>query len=146
MRFNLNFFSNWLYRILTVIGGLAVLAGAGILGLRALRNHVPDSLSEIPSPDSHYRILVVEDLAGFPGQFCVKDAYVLKVGKSLDRNDEDSHIYAGACEGLTNIHWVGDAIEGKVNITTAINGVAEVNLRSYAASGKVHVNWFSDRP
>jgi hypothetical protein len=143
---NSKIFCAWLRKFLTLVGALAVLGATGGLGLRALRNHAPDNLGEIVSPDGHYRILVAEDLVGFPGQACIKDAYVLKVGKSLDRNDEDSHIYAGACDGLTNIHWVGDTIEGTVNISAATDGVARLSLRSFGAGGKVRMKWISNRP
>lgn len=143
---NSKFFCTWLSKSLAIIGGLAVLGAAGMLGLRALRNHAPDSLGEIVSPDGRYRIFVAEELVGFPGQVCVKDAYGLKVGKSLDRNDEESHVYAGACDGLTNIHWVGATVEGTVNISAAIDGVVGVSLRSYGAGGKVRVKWTSNKP
>lgn len=52
--------------LLTLIGSGTVLLLAGAAGLRMLRNHPPDALSELVSPDGRYRIVITEELAGFP--------------------------------------------------------------------------------
>jgi hypothetical protein len=142
---NLGRFGDRLKTSLAVIGAFAVVGIAGAIGLRAWRNQAPDSRHEIVSPDGHYRIAVEEDWLGFPGQVCVKGVYVLKAGASLDRNDEDNLVYAGACDGLGDIRWVGSHIEGTVNLPAALEGVVAVTLRRYGAEGKVSVNWMSNR-
>jgi len=145
MQLTSGFFGQRLKSLLAVIGALALIGIAGVIGLHAIRNHAPDGFREVVSPNGHFRIAIEEELVGFPGQVCVKDVHVLKVGASLDRTDEDTLVYAGACDGLGDIRWVGTHIEGTVNLPAALEGVVAVTLRRYWAEGEVSVNWLSNR-
>jgi hypothetical protein len=129
--------------IFAKLTGVALIVVAVSLGIRALRNHIPDSLNEIRSPDGSFRLVVAEELAGFPGQVCIKDAYVLSADAKLDWSGEDNHIYAGACDGLLDIHWNGSQVEGTVNLKAATEGVSYVMVRRYGAEGKVQINWLT---
>lgn len=106
-----------------------------------LRNHPPDSLSELISPDGRYRIVITEEIAGFPGSFCFKQVYVLGVRDTFDRNDEDNQVFAGACDGLGSIHWNGTRIQGAVAPDAAVVGVKSLTLKQFGANGKVQLSW-----
>jgi hypothetical protein len=129
--------------LLAVVGACALLVLLGSVGLRAMASHSPDSLNEVISPDGRYRLVSTEDFVGFPGQVCVKDVYVIKAGASLDRSDDSNHIFAGACGGLLGIRWGSNGIEGTLCVVNAVDGVAAVTIRPYAADGKVRVTWSS---
>ena len=126
---------------LTVIGGGAVLFSAGAAALHIARNHPPDSLVELISPDRRYRIVITEELAGFPGSYCIKQVYVLPVRAKFDRNDKDNEIFVGGCEGLTDVRWNGDRIQGTAALGAAIEGVNALKLKGSAANGKVRLTW-----
>ena len=59
--------------VLAVIGSGTVLYSAGAAGLRILRDRPPDSRMEMMSPDGRHRIVITEDLAGFPGATIIAD-------------------------------------------------------------------------
>lgn len=144
MRFNSARIGQRLRSLLAVVGALALIGIAGAMGLHAMRNRAPDGLREIVSPNGRYRIAIEEDLVGFPGQVCVNDVHVLKAGASLDRTDEDTLVYAGTCQGLGDIRWVGAHIEATLNLPAALDGVSRVTLRPHGANGKVDVKWVSN--
>ena len=106
-----------------------------------LRNHSPDSLSELVSPDGRYRIVITEDLAGFPGSVCIKQVYVLRVRDILDRSDEDNQVFAGACDGLESIQWDGARIRAIIVPAAAVAGVNSLTLKQFGANGKVQLSW-----
>ena len=106
-----------------------------------LRNHSPDSLSELVSPDGRYRIVITEDLAGFPGSVCIKQVYVLRVRDILDRSDEDNQVFAGACDGLESIRWDGARIRAIIVPAAAVAGVNSLTLKQFGANGKVQLSW-----
>ena len=136
-------FINLSTRLLAAIGCVALLYAACTLLLHWMRNSDPDSRADIVSPDKVHRIVVTEMLVGFPGQTCVKDVYALLAKEKLMRTDEDSHVYAGACDDLRDICWVGDHIEGDVNLAAAVENVAYVTLRGNANGGTVRLRWAS---
>lgn len=125
------------------LAGVALVVGAGAIGLHALRNHAPDTRREIASPDGRFRLVITEELAGFPGQVCIEEVYALGAGVELDRNDQNDRVFAGACDGLLNIRWAGSQVEGTVDLQAAARGVAGVTVRESGASGKVRANWLA---
>lgn len=127
--------------LLTWIGATAVLLALGMAGVRMLRNHAPDSVVEHISPDRRYRIVVLEEMAGSLGSQCTKQVYVLGTGQALDRNDEDNRIYAGACDGLRGIEWMGIGVYGEISPGKAVVGVERLVLKSGGADGRVQVRW-----
>lgn len=137
--------SQWLKKgarfLLMLTGGAAMLYAAAAATLHAARNHAPDSVTELMSPDHRYRIVMTEELAGFPGSSCIKQVYVLPARATFDRNDEDNEVFAGACEGLTSIRWNGGRIQGTVALGPAIEGVKALKLKRYGANGNVQLSW-----
>ena len=127
--------------LLSWIGFATVLLLFGIAGLRLLRNQAPDSIGELISPDGGYRMVITEDLVGFPGSFCIKQVYVLRAHDRFNRNDEDNQVYAGACDGLSSIAWDGARILGTVTPNAAVAGVDSMKLKGYGANGKVRLSW-----
>jgi hypothetical protein len=127
--------------LLTLIGGGTVIYSAGAVALHIARNHSPDRLVELVSPDHHYRIFITEELAGFPGSSCIKQVYVLPIHDSFDRNDADNEVFSGGCEGLTDIRWSGDRVLGTVDLKPAIEAVSALRLKGFAAKGKVQLIW-----
>jgi hypothetical protein len=127
--------------LLTWIGAGAVVLASGVVGVRHLRNHAPDSLVEQISPDRRYRIVVLEELAGSLGSQCIKQVYVLDAGKTLDRNDADNRVYAGACDGLRDIEWTGNGVYGAVSPGKAVEGVNSLVLKPDGADGHIRVKW-----
>jgi hypothetical protein len=125
--------------LLAVIGSGTVLYSAGAAGLRILRDHPPDSRQDMISPDGRHRIVITEDLAGFPGAVCIKQVYVLGAREAFDRNDEDNLVFAGACDGLRGIQWDGARIQGIVAPAAAVAGVRGLTLRGTA--GEVRLYW-----
>lgn len=131
--------------LLTLIGGGTVLFSAGAVALHIARNHAPDSLVELASSDHRYRIVITEELAGFPGSYCIKQVYVLPARATFDRNDDDNEVFVGSCEGLSDIRWNGDQIQGTVDLAIAAEGVRALTLKRVAANGNVQLTW-SARP
>lgn len=129
--------------MLALIGGGAVIYSAAAVALHIARNHSPDRLVELVSPDHHYRIVMTEELAGFPGSSCIKQVYVLPIHDSFDRNDEDNEVFAGGCRGLTDIRWEGERVLGTVALGPAIEAVNALRLKGFAAKGKVQLIWSS---
>lgn len=129
--------------IAATLVGVGLLFGAGAFGLHALRNHAPDSLREIASPNGRFRLVITEEFVGFPGQVCIKDVYALSASAKLDRTDENARVFTGACEGLLNIRWAGSQVEATVDPGAATAGVAFVTLRSSGANGEVQVKWLT---
>jgi len=127
--------------VLASVGGAALLLAAGAAAQRMARNHAPDRLVERLSPDHRYRIVVTEELAGFPGAACIRQAYVLRAGAALDRNDEDDEVFAGGCQGLVDLRWEGARVLGTVSLPGAVDGVNALRLREHAAGGAVRVAW-----
>lgn len=127
--------------VLVLIGSGTVLYSAGAAGLRMLRNHAPDNVQELLSPDGRYRIVIANEVAGFPGAFCVRQVYVVDARDTVDRNDEDNLVYAGACDGLSSIQWDGARIRGIVDTGAAVVGVRNLTLRQYGANGRVQLRW-----
>jgi hypothetical protein len=134
----------YLVLLLAWIGAGAVVLATGAGGVRLLRNHAPDSLVEQISPDRHYRIVVLEEMAGSLGSQCVKQVYVLEADKTLDRNDADNRVYAGACDGLRDIEWTGSGVYGTVSPGKAVEGVNSLVLKPDGANGRVRVKWNTD--
>ena len=93
------------------------------------------------SPDRRYRIVITEEVAGFPGSYCIKQVYVLPAHDTFDRNDEDTEVFVGGCQGLTDIRWDGDRILGTVALGPAIEGVSALRMKGFAANGKVQLAW-----
>lgn len=129
-----------LYALATV-GAAALLFAAAVAAQRAARNHAPDRRVELVSPDRRYRIVITEELAGFPGASCIEQAYVLRTRDGLDRNDEDNEVFAGGCQGLVDLRWNGARVLGTVSLSGGIDGVNALRLREYAAGGAVSVSW-----
>lgn len=127
--------------LLAVIGSGTVLYSAGAAGLRILRDHPPDSRQEMISPDGRHRIVITEELAGFPGAVCIKQVYVLGARETFDRDDEDNLVFAGACDGLRGIQWDGARIQGIVVPGEAVAGVRGLTLRESGAAGEVRLRW-----
>jgi hypothetical protein len=127
--------------LLAVIGSGTVLYSAGAAGLRLIMDHPPDSRQEMISPDGRHRIVITEELAGFPGAVCIKQVYVLGARETFDRNDEDNLVFAGACDGLRGIQWDGARIQGIVVPGAAVAGVRGLTLRESGAAGKVRLRW-----
>jgi hypothetical protein len=127
--------------LLAVIGSGTVLYSAGAAGLRLIRDHPPDSRQEMVSPDGRHRIVITEELAGFPGAVCIKQVYVLGARETFDRNDEDNLVFAGACDGLRGIQWDGTRILGIVVPGAAVAGVRGLTLRESGAAGEVRLRW-----
>lgn len=127
--------------LLALIGSGTVIYSAGAVALHLARNHAPDSLVELASPNHRYRIVITEELAGFPSSNCIKQVYVLPIDASFDRNDEDNEVYVGACEGLTDVQWNGNRVQGKVALAHAIEGVKALRLKAFAAKGEVRLFW-----
>ena len=125
---------------MSAIGGGAVLLLLGSAGLRLLRNHAPDSLSEQTSPDGRYRIVTTEEVLGFPGSYCIKQVYVIGIHQQLDRSDTDNEVFAGACDGLNGVAWDGARVIGTVTPNAAVNGV-NLTMKHYGADGKVMLQW-----
>jgi hypothetical protein len=126
---------------LATAGAAALLFVAAVAAQRVARNHAPDRLVELVSPDRNYRIVITEELAGFPGAYCIKQAYVLRAGAALDRNDEDDEVFAGGCQGLVDLRWEGARVRGAVSLSGAVDGVNALRLREHAAGGAVRVAW-----
>jgi hypothetical protein len=120
---------------------VALLPIAGTFAVHAWRNRAPDNWRELRSPDGHYRLIITEEGAGAPGRICLKDMYVVPVTRELDRADEDSHVFAGACGGLLDVNWSGRRIEAHVDHRAARQGGVDVVLRDAAAGGKIKVQW-----
>ncbi|MGJ9418859.1 hypothetical protein ACHAC9_13980 [Massilia sp. CMS3.1] len=139
--YNLHTLKKAVLFLLTLIGGGTVLFSAGAAALDIARNHSPDSLVELISPDHRYRIVITEELAGFPGSSCIKQVYVLPADDTFDRNDEDNEVFVGGCQGLTAVRWNGDRIQGTVALKAAVEGVSVVRLKGFAAKGKVQLIW-----
>ena len=112
----------------------------GKAGLRMLLNN-PDSISERISPDGRYRMVITEELAGFPGAYCTKQVYVLRANERFNRSDDDNQVYAGACDGLNSIAWDGARVLGTVTPHAALVGVSALKLKGYAANGEVRLSW-----
>lgn len=127
--------------VLAVIGSGTVLYSAGAAGLRILRDRPPDSRLEMMSPDGRHRIVITEDLAGFPGATCIKQVYVLGARETFDRDDDDNLVFAGACDGLRGIQWDGARIQGIVVPGAAVAGVRGLTLRESGAAGEVRLLW-----
>ena len=134
---------NVLLLLLAAIGSGTVLYAAAAAGLRLLRNHSPDSIRELPSPDGRYRLVITEDIAGFPGAVCIKQVYVLGARATLDRNDEDNLVYSGACDGLGDVRWDRARVRASVDPAVAVAGVYSLKLRHLGANGGVEVDWSS---
>lgn len=130
-----------LLSLLTFIGGGTAIYWVGVVCLHMLRNLSPDQQTELISPDHSYRIVVTEQLAGFPGSVCIKQVYVLRARDRFDRNDEDNEIFAGACDGLIAINWNGRRVEGDIVLAEAVNDVRALTLKSHGANGHVQVTW-----
>jgi hypothetical protein len=127
--------------MLAVIGSGTVLYSAGAAGLRLFRDHPPDSRQDMISPDGRHRIVITEELAGFPGAVCIKQVYVLRARETFDRNDEDNLVFAGACDGLGGIQWDGARIQGIVAPGAAVAGVRSLSLKQFGANGEVRLHW-----
>ena len=125
---------------LTLIGCATVLYLTGLSILHLMRNGAPDKQTELFSPQWPYRIVITEQLAGFPGSVCIKQVYVLPEGAKFDRNDKDNEIFTGACDGLVAVNWNGDRVEGDIVFSRAADGVKS-QLKSYGADGEVKVVW-----
>jgi hypothetical protein len=130
-----------IFLLLSWIGFATVLLLLGVAGLRILGNHTPDSIGELISPDGRHRMVITEDLVGFPGSFCIKQVYVLGAHDTFNRNDEDNQVYAGACDGLSSIAWDGARILGTVTPNAAVAGVNSMRLKGYGANGEVRLSW-----
>jgi hypothetical protein len=126
---------------LTAIGGATILFLSAAAALHIARNHPPDSLVELVSPDRRYRIVITQESAGFPGSDCIKQAYVLAAEEAFDRNDEDNEVFVGGCKGLTDIRWNGNRIDGTVAIRAAVENVKALKMKGSAAKGKVALTW-----
>ncbi|MFC0167333.1 hypothetical protein ACFFKC_04500 [Pseudoduganella danionis] len=129
--------------LLAILGACTLLMQLGSFALRAIASHTHDLVSETISPDGQYRMVVTEDLVGFPGQVCIKDVYIIRARTSSHSVDEDKLIYSGACNGLLGIKWGAKGIEGTLSVANAVDGVAAVTIRQYAAEGMVRVIWSS---
>jgi hypothetical protein len=127
--------------VLAVIGSGTVLYSAGAAGLRIFMDRPPDSRLEMISPDGRHRIVITENLAGFPGAACIKQVYVLGARETFDRNDDDNLVFAGACDGLRGIQWDGARIQGIVVPGAAVAGVRGLTLRESGAAGEVRLRW-----
>ena len=103
--------------------------------------NTPDSIGELISPDGRYRMVITEELAGFPGAYCSKQVYVLGAHERFNRSDEDNQVFAGACDGLNSIAWDGARILGTVTPNAALVGVSSLKLKGYGANGKVRLSW-----
>lgn len=120
---------------------VALLPFAGSAAVHAWRNRAPDNWRELRSPDGHYRLVITEEGAGRPDRTCLKDMYVLPAAHELDRADDDSHVFTGACGGLVDVYWSGPLIEARVDHRAARQGGTDVMLRGAAAGGKIRVRW-----
>jgi len=127
--------------LLALIGSGTVLYSAAAAGLRLFRNQPPDSAWEMVSPDGRHRIVITEDIAGFPGSVCIKQVYVLGARARLDRNDEDNLVFSGACDGLGDVQWDGRRVRGVVMPAAAVAGVNSLRLKQFGADGEVQLNW-----
>ena len=127
--------------LLALIGSGTVLYSAAAAGLRLFRNRPPETAWEMVSPDGRHRIVITEDLAGFPGSVCIKQVYVLGAHVKLDRNDEDNLVFSGACDGLGDVRWDGAGIRGIVIPAEAVAGVTSLKLKQFGANGEVRLNW-----
>lgn len=127
--------------LLALIGSGTVLYSAAAAGLRLFRNQPPDSAWEMVSPDGRHRIVITEDIAGFPGSVCIKQVYVLGARARLDRNDEDNLVFSGACDGLGGVQWDGTRVRGIVMPAAAVAGVSSLRLKQFGADGEVQLNW-----
>jgi hypothetical protein len=116
---------------------VALLPVAGRVALHAWRNHPPDNWREVRSPDGNYRVIITEEGVRQPGGNCQKDMYVVHTADELDRDDEDSHVFRGACGALLDVSWSGHLVEARVDHRAA------VLLRHAAAGGKVKLHWSS---
>jgi GTP-dependent phosphoenolpyruvate carboxykinase len=65
----------------------------------------------------------------------------LGVHDTFDRNDEGNQVFAGACDGLRNIQWIGSRIQGIVLLGAAVVGVKSLTLKQFGANGDVQVSW-----
>ncbi|MDB5962971.1 MAG: hypothetical protein JWP59_4265 [Massilia sp.] len=129
--------AKWSQRLLAVVGCLTLLYVAGAVCLRWMRNSSPGSHIDIASPDKVHRMVILDMLVGFPGQTCIKEVYVLRAKDELERGDDDSRVYTGACNGLRNIHWVGSNIEADTDLVAAGEDVRYFTLRNRAGAGTV---------
>jgi hypothetical protein len=127
--------------LLALIGSGTVLYSAAAAGLRLFRNQPPDSAWEMVSPDGRHRIVITEDIAGFPGSVCVKQVYVLGARAKFDRNDEDNLVFSGACDGLEGVQWDGTRVRGIVIPAAAVVGVNSLKLKQFGADGEVQLHW-----
>lgn len=127
--------------LLASIGSGTVLYSAAAAGLRLFRNQPPDSAREMVSPDGRYRIVVTEDIAGFPGSVCIKQVYVIGARARFDRNDEDNLVFSGACAGLGGVQWDGARVRGIVIPAAAVVGVDSLKLKQFGANGEVQLDW-----
>ncbi len=128
-------------KVAIALMALALLPLAGRFALHAWRNRAPDNWREVRSPDGHYRLVITEEGAADPDRPCLKDMYVLPAAHELDRDDDDSHVFTGACQGLLDVYWSGALIEGRVDPSAAGQAGTTVMLRELADNGKVHVHW-----
>jgi hypothetical protein len=127
--------------LLALIGSGTVLFSAAAAGLRIFRNHPPDSAWELVSPDGRHRIVITEEMAGFPGSSCIKQVYVLRARDAFDRNDEDNLVFSGACDGLGGVQWDGAQVRGIVIPDAAVAGVGSLKLKQFGANGEVKFIW-----
>jgi hypothetical protein len=127
--------------LLALIGSGTVLYSTAAAGFRLFRHHPPDSVRELPSPDGRHRIVITEEIAGFPGSFCIKQVYVLGVRDTFDRNDEDNLVFSGACDGFGGIEWDGVRVRGIVVPGAAVVGVSSLKLKQFGANGEVQLSW-----
>jgi hypothetical protein len=93
------------------------------------------------SPDGRHRIVITEDIAGFPGSVCIKQVYVLGARAKFDRNDEDNLVFSGACDGLEGVQWDGKRVRGIVIPAAAVVGVNSLKLKQFGADGEVQLHW-----
>ncbi len=130
-----------LLSLLTLIGSGTVIYLIAVFTLHILRNRAPDQQTELISPDRSYRMVITEQLAGFPGSVCIKQVYVLPAHDRFDRNDEDNEVFVGGCDGLISINWSGNRVEGEIVLGAAAKNVNALKLKSYGADGHVQVTW-----
>lgn len=130
-----------LQSVLTLIGGLTILAAALYGALQLMRQHAPDTQTELVSPDRRHRIVITEQLAGFPGATCIKQVYVVDARAGFDRDNEDNQVFSGACDGLAGIGWNGNRVEGSVALAAAVDSAQVFKLKGSAADGKVQLSW-----
>ncbi|GEM_PF-5768330 len=121
--------------ILAAIGACALCALAVWLAMPLLRNQAADSVSELVAPDKRYALVVTETLAGFPGQVCIKEAYLVRNKRSLDRRDDASRVYSGSCAGLRFAKWDAHVLHVGIDVAAAAEGVAATKIRKPTVAG-----------